>query len=44
MYTGYGYNILSNGYYVINTYKNGIVKNVTRLEVLITECSSMTLN
>ena len=28
---------------MINTYNNGIVKNVTRLEVLITECSSMKL-
>ena len=28
---------------MINTYNNGIVKNVTRLEVLITEFSSMTL-
>ena len=28
---------------MINTYNNGIVKNVTRLEVLITECSSVSL-
>ena len=37
----YIYNMLSNGYYVINTYNNGIVENVTHLDVLITECSSI---